>query len=88
MTSSPDLRCRVCGLLQDEPPWGEDGHSPTHNICDCCGAEFGYEDSTLLGIQRYRQEWLAKGAPWFHPKARPGNWDVAAQLAQVPAAFR
>jgi hypothetical protein len=41
-----ETRCRVCGLDQQSPPWGVDGKSPTYAICDCCGVEFGYEDST------------------------------------------
>lgn len=39
--------CRVCGLDQDENPWGEDNASPTFDICACCGTEFGYHDFTL-----------------------------------------
>jgi len=28
--------CRVCGLEQDDTPWGEDGKTASFNICDCC----------------------------------------------------
>ncbi len=52
------LTCHVCGLVQDEPPWGGDGRTPTFDICDCCGVEFGYEDSTLESVRRYRKAWL------------------------------
>lgn len=44
--------CRVCGLDQRELPWGEDGTSLTFAICDCCGVEFGYEDSAGEAVQR------------------------------------
>jgi hypothetical protein len=28
-----ELKCQVCGLVQDEPPWGEFGDTATFNIC-------------------------------------------------------
>lgn len=54
-----DHRCRVCGLAQATPPWGSDGATPTFEICDGCGTEFGYEDATPLGVARKRAAWLA-----------------------------
>jgi hypothetical protein len=80
--------CRVCGLIQDEPPWGRDGTTATFDICDCCGVEFGYEDSTLAGVKRYREQWLAEGAEWHTPTAKPADWNLEQQLALVPAAWR
>jgi len=47
--------CRVFGALQSDPPWGETGKDPSFDICDCCGVEFGYEDATLSGLKRYRE---------------------------------
>jgi hypothetical protein len=78
------LRCRVCGLLQDEPPWGEDGRTATFDICDCCGVEFGYEDSTLESVERYRRAWLDKGAVWQNRRKRPTGWHVESQLKLIP----
>lgn len=46
------LHCRVCGLLQYQPPWGKDGYTPGFEICDCCGIEFSYEDACSSGITR------------------------------------
>lgn len=51
-------KCRVCGFPQADPPWGLDGRTPSFDICACCGVEFGYEDATAEGVERYRQEWL------------------------------
>jgi hypothetical protein len=83
-----DFACRACGLLQAEAPWGDDGQSPVFEICDCCGAEFGYEDATLEAVTRARRLWLEKGAPWSNPKAMSSTWSVKAQLAQVPPVFQ
>jgi hypothetical protein len=82
------LRCRVCGLVQREPPWGLDGQSPSFNICPCCGVEFGYEDSDPSALASYRSSWLANGATWFRPKERPAGWSLDDQLAEVPAPWR
>lgn len=55
------LICRVCGKIQDDPPWGEDGKCPNYDICDCCGVEFGYGDCTLTAIRASRERWLVNG---------------------------
>lgn len=82
------LKCRVCGLIQDEPPWGDDGATPMYEICDCCGVEFGYEDATPLGVARYRQAWLDAGAKWNNRKRLPGSWDLEAQLVSIPQQWK
>lgn len=50
--------CRVCGRRHEEPPWGADSRSPTFEICDRCGTEFGYEDATPDAAQAARERWL------------------------------
>jgi len=82
------MACRVCGKIQPEPPWGEDGASPTYSICDCCGVEFGYEDANLESLRRYRNNWLATGMPWFRPKEKPNGWSYELQFMNVPQEFR
>ncbi|GAA4975489.1 hypothetical protein HD597_009443 [Nonomuraea thailandensis] len=72
--------CRVCGLLQPGLPWGEDDKTPSWDICDCCGSEFGYHDSTPTGVLRARNAWIAKGCPWFEESKRPPDWDMEEQL--------
>lgn len=78
------LKCRVCGLIQSEPPWGESGVDPTWCICDCCGTEFGYEDNNREATESARQRWISAGFPWFSPERRPAGWTPDAQLAAVP----
>lgn len=79
--------CRVCGLLQDTPPWGEDGITPSFEICVCCGVEFGNDDATIAAIHKKREEWLGKGANWFMSRFKPTKWNVTQQLAQIPIDF-
>lgn len=77
--------CRVCGFQQAAPPWGDDGTTPSFEICDCCGVEFGYEDATRESAVRFRQRWLASGAPWFRPGAKPSSWSLEHQLRTIGA---
>ena len=79
--------CRVCGAEQLDPPWGEDGKNATFDLCDCCGVEFGYEDATLMGIRRYREEWLSNGAKWKVEKEKPKDWLLEQQLKNVPKEY-
>lgn len=88
MRNSDKLACRVCGLIQPEPPWGWDGRSPKFNICNCCGAEFGYEDATVKAAKGHRQRWLDRGKVWFDPKQKPENWDFDEQFKNIPLAYR
>lgn len=80
--------CRVCGWGQAQPPWGETGKFPTHDICDCCGVEFGYEDSTPASGRQYRQVWVEGGCQWFDPSARPAAWSCEEQAKNIPSEFR
>jgi hypothetical protein len=81
------LHCRVCGYKYDEPPWGQDGKTPSFDICPCCGAEFGYEDNTPLSARRYRAKWLSSGAPWWRPEFKPERWNLDDQLKNRPPGF-
>lgn len=81
--NSPDHHCSVCGYPLDHLPWGEDGRSPTYEICPCCGVEFGNEDYTPASIQRYRAKWIQEGAIWFTPEAMPDDWKLEEQLANI-----
>jgi hypothetical protein len=82
-----EYQCRVCGLLQPEAIWGTDGQCPTYCICDCCGCEFGYEDSSLEGIRRHRESWLRGDGVWFEADKKPSDWNRDEQLALVPAFY-
>ncbi len=88
MHNRDEACCRVCGLLQDCEPWGENGKTPSYEICDCCGVEFGYEDSTQESTWRFRKNWIEKGAPWFTMALKPENWSMEEQLKHVPEEFR
>jgi hypothetical protein len=68
-------------------PWGKNGKSPTYDYCACCGVEFGYRDETLEGVRNFRKQWLSKGANWHYVKMQPEDWDLEAQLKQIPIEY-
>jgi hypothetical protein len=79
--------CRVCGLYNEDPPWGIDGSCSTFNICDCCGTEFGYHDFTLEGIRQQRDIWLKNPYQWDTPSAKPDDWSLEEQLKNIQKQF-
>ena len=75
--------CHVCGYSKlEESPW-INKKIPSHNICDCCGVEFGYEDCSENSIIAYRDKWMVNGASWFNPKLKPKNWSLEQQLENL-----
>jgi len=80
--------CRICSWKLDEPPWGEDDHTPDFTFCPCCGVECGYQDASSKGIYAYRQRWLQAGATWLYPEVKPSGWDLDEQLRHIPVPFR
>lgn len=80
--------CRVCGLCsEDFFPWGEDGNTPSFEICFCCGTQFGYEDNNIDAIHAYRGKWIENGAKWHDPKMKPENWSLEEQLENIPKEY-
>ncbi|MGN6435868.1 MAG: hypothetical protein ACTHMM_05010 [Agriterribacter sp.] len=79
--------CKVCGFYNDAPPWGEDGDSPTFEICPCCGVEFGNEDYTKESTKEYRKKWIDGGTKWFNPRERPEKWNLEEQLKNIQSEF-
>lgn len=71
--------CHVCGFEGlDEEPYLESGTIPSHNICDCCGCQFGYDDN-----EEYRKSWVQSGGKWFCPDRKPNDWNLKEQLKRI-----
>lgn len=87
MHNDNEYICRVCGLVQNDITW-ECGVYPSHNICSCCGVEFGYEDSTINLIHNYRTEWIRNGTKWFNPSLKPQKWSYLKQLENIYDKYR
>ena len=88
MINNSDLACRVCGRIQAEPPWGENGRSPNYALCACCGVEFGYEDGSINSTKKFREEWLSSGAKWWQPQKKPADWSLEEQMKNIPEKYK
>jgi len=88
MHNEPTYFCRVCGLDQLEPQYGESGNMPTFNICSCCGVEFGYQDTIISAVKAFRERWVREGMRWSIPEEMPENWSWEEQKNQIPEMFK
>lgn len=79
--------CRVCGLYIDNKPWGDDGYTPSFEICPCCGAEFGYDDYNVQLLKEYRRKWIDGGYKWTLPEEKSLNWNVKEQIENISEEF-
>lgn len=69
--------CPVCGYDQLEDP------PRNHNICNSCGTQFGYDDSTT-SHEELRRRWVEEGMNWWSIYTDPPrNWDPVTQLMNV-----
>lgn len=80
--------CRVCGHFSEEYPWGEDGKSPTLELCPCCGVQFGVDDDTIDIVKVYRAKWINEGAKWLIKDQKPEQWNIEEQLQDIPEKFK
>ena len=85
-------RCPVCGYLLDFLPWGVSRESASHEICPCCGTEFGFHDDALLDNSedrekawaKRRKQWIDGGMKWWSSARNPPpNWNPAKQLTKL-----
>ena len=81
--------CRICGFhYYDFFPWGDDGKTPTYDLCLCCGAEFGFDDETQNSIKKYRTQWIKSGKTFVYQESCPIMWNPDEQLKLIPEQFR
>lgn len=60
----------------------------THEICSCCGTQFGLDVQDSKDIETVREEWLSSGAPWFDNEkdifpSKPIYWSVSLAKEQI-----
>jgi hypothetical protein len=87
---SNEYVCRVCGYEDGSIRWEsyEEELIPHYLICDCCGAESGYQDFKIEGTKACRKQWLDEGAKWSYPKSKPANWNLEEQLKKIPDKYK
>lgn len=80
--------CLVCGWRGLENELIEPFQS--HEICSCCGTQYGLDVIYIKDVWSVRKEWLNEGAQWFDDEdytfpAKPKNWGVEKALTQIKA---
>lgn len=80
--------CRVCGCYSENFPWGDDGKSPSYQICSCCGVQFGKGDVSLEEIKMYRTQWINHGCKWLKEDTKGKNWNLTHQITKIPDDFK
>lgn len=76
--------CPVCGFDGLKEPPFNDHNEPSHEVCPCCGFEFGFDDASSQGtLNVFRKHWIENGAQWFMPNLKPANWDLQKQLKNL-----
>jgi hypothetical protein len=89
MHNDPTWFCRVCGLSQAEPQYGETGDCPTYNFCACCGVMFGYGDTDPDNCRSIRKDWIRnENFKWDATKLKPADWNWEEQKKQIPPDFK
>jgi hypothetical protein len=77
------FRCKMCAY--DEMP----APPERHNICPCCGIEYGVDDS-FASYDELRNDWLRNGAPWFskvEPYVPQVDWNAWDQLDRAQYSY-
>jgi hypothetical protein len=81
--------CRVCGFDNGFLVWGNDGKTPSYEICPCCGCEFGFDDDGHASTdpKHYRKEWIDSGTKWNVSRNKPKNWNFKEQMKNIPKKY-
>jgi hypothetical protein len=70
-----------------QPPYGLHFGYPSHEVCGCCGYEYGYDDEPGAGaglsFEDYLEDGIAGRCHWLIPGQKPDGWDLDEQLAQA-----
>lgn len=69
--------CPVCGYDKLEEP------AANHNICECCGTQFGYHDLRFTHAE-LRERWVDGGMKWYSLYIEPPQgWNPVSQLLRA-----
>jgi hypothetical protein len=67
-----------------DPPYSQHFGTPSYEVCNCCGFEFGNDDQPGTGLpvsfEEYLSAWAADQHRWFSPGKKPENWSLENQL--------
>ena len=65
MSDQVRFTCPICGYPDLEKQPRSETRRNSHEICPCCGFQFGYHDEDQgISDEEWRRRWIAKGMPW------------------------
>ena len=71
--------CPVCGYGPfNEPYTSAQELRYSYDICDCCGCEYGNDDT-----EQHYDNWIKNGCSWFNSKQKPSNWSLQNQTNNI-----
>ena len=71
--------CPICGFGPfTEPYQSIQELRSSFEICDCCGCEYGNDDT-----ESYFEKWKSDGGIWFDKKQKPKNWVLENQIGNI-----
>ena len=71
--------CPVCGYGPFKEPYQTIEELRTsYEICDCCGCEYGNDDT-----EKHLETWKNNGYIWFNEKLKPNNWSFKLQSNNI-----
>ncbi|HXT08144.1 MAG TPA: hypothetical protein VN715_14540 [Roseiarcus sp.] len=85
MDSWSRFMCPICGYPGLEHPPRSSSGGPSHEICPCCGFQFGYTDGDKgFTYDEWRRRWIMeKKLAWSTRHGPPPNWNPAEQLRRL-----
>lgn len=70
--------------LEAHPPYHLMFGTPSYDVCDCCGYEFGNDDNpgtgSAVSFKAYLEAWISDGMLWFVREKQPINWSLEKQM--------
>ena len=61
--------CPVCGFDGLGEAAFSSSNEPSHEVCSCCGFEFGFDGSNdPVVFKEFRERWINNGSKWFMPR--------------------
>ena len=71
--------CPICGYGPfNEPYESVQDLRRSYDICDCCGCEYGNDDT-----EQHYDAWVTNGCSWFNNKLKPFNWALEHQTNNI-----
>lgn len=84
---NPNNICLICGYDFGQQVRWDNLYRASQDICPCCDAQTGCDDTSLEDIRQWRAQWLAKGGKRLIP-LRGKEWNREEQMKNIPPEYQ